>query len=577
MSIRSTISDFYTSIQNASDMLKSYQKDIDEKQQQIYNLLDSIVSSEVKRAPEENKLTALANRQIEQYNKTLFSWKKAVERYVTGKEFVNKFEKSLLLIVFADVKAGKSSLGNFISGYAFKDTPYGDLYSKPDYFSFDYTDKSFECGKEEKLKEGYFIEDEIQATASIQYFTLFDGLTWVDTPGIHSLTTEYEELAKQYVKYADLILFLTPSNNPMKQDEAVEIRKLIKCDKPLLIAITKSDSSTMTVKDGKVVKVLAPKDPKNRTLQEKHLENEVTVITKEEGGGLSQNRYISISTKIAKEAMMENDEDLFEKSNFPDFFRQIGTIISERSVELKMKRPHDELNLVIDELVLGSDVCGFSGIDELIQDISDAIVAVVSQKKRFLMLRSEIISVSKTEALNRIYSMLSERKFSSDIDNNTVSDEVSSLISEVLNQKISEIIAYEIDDFNYAQTAHADKISLSCSFRKKTKDIEYEVSEVRNRTRDPKGMIEHLQHLFGKEFTELTVKTRTKTKTIEVGDNFSEYAESVWNDSQHALEKTVDVEIQSVIEQYCGSLEETFLKMKNDLIFLKKSIESLRY
>jgi len=558
-------------------MLKSYQKDIDDKQQQIHSLIDSIVSNEIKRTAEENKLTALANRQIEQYNKTIFSWKKAVERYVSGKEFVNKFEKSLLLIVFADVKAGKSSLGNFISGYAFKDTPYGDLYSKPDCFSFDYTNKELECGKETKLKEGYFVEDEIQATASIQYFTLFDGLTWVDTPGIHSLTTEYEELAKQYVKYADLILFLTPSNNPMKQDEAVEIRKLIKCDKPLLIAITKSDSSTMTVKDGKVVKVLAPKTSENRALQEKHLEDEVTVITKEEGGGLSQNKYISVSTKVAKEAMMRNDEEMFEKSNFPDFFRQIGTIISERSVELKMKRPHDELNLVIDELISGSDISGFSGIDELTQNISDAIEAVALQKKRFLMLRSEIISESKTEIMNRIYSMLTERKFSSDMNNDAVSAEVSSLISEVLNQKISEIIAYEIDDFNYAQTARAEKISLSGSFRKKTKDIDYEVREVKNRTRDPKGIIEHIQHFFGKEFTELTVKTRTRTKTIEVGDNFNEYAESVWNDSQQVLEKTVDTEIQSVIEQYCGSLEDTFLKIKNDLIALKTSIESLRY
>ena len=47
-------------------------------------------------------------------------------------------------------------------------------------------------GTDEK-KESFFKEGVIETTAEIQYFTIKDGLTWVDTPGIHSLTEENED------------------------------------------------------------------------------------------------------------------------------------------------------------------------------------------------------------------------------------------------------------------------------------------------------------------------------------------------------------------------------------------------
>lgn len=220
MSIESTITSFYSSVEEAGKQLLNYKKEIDDKQGAIKELIGGIRLEDEKKFGAGNEIDEMCAKQIVQYNKAIHSWQKAIGRYIEGKEFVNKFERSLLLIVFADVNAGKSSLGNFVSGYAFKDTLYGKLYSKPKLYVYDYTDKSLKSGTEKEIVEGYFEELAVQATASIQYYTLHNGLTWVDTPGIHSLTEEYEELAKDYVKFADLILFLTPSNNPWKQDEA---------------------------------------------------------------------------------------------------------------------------------------------------------------------------------------------------------------------------------------------------------------------------------------------------------------------------------------------------------------------
>lgn len=217
MSIESTIKGFYDSVKQAGKTLSSYKKDIDEKQSAIKACVDKISTEDIQ-INGDGEIEQLCERLIFEQRKAVESWKRVISKYIDGKEFVNKFEKSLLVIVFADVKAGKSTLGNFISGYSFKGTPYENLYTEPVCYVYDHTDKSLNCGKEVVLEQGYFEEDEIQATASIQYFTLLDGLTWVDTPGIHSLTTEYEELAKDYIKFADLIMFLTPSTSPYKQD-----------------------------------------------------------------------------------------------------------------------------------------------------------------------------------------------------------------------------------------------------------------------------------------------------------------------------------------------------------------------
>lgn len=575
MLIENTIEGFYESVKKAGKLLEHYQKSMDEKQSSIQKCVEQISEVVVHSKDSENELERICNQLLIQYNKGIFSWKQAVDKYISGKEFVNKFEKSLLLIVFADVKAGKSTLGNFISGYAFKGTPYEYLFSNPTCYAYDYTDKSLNCGEETVLKEGYFKEDEIQATASIQYFTLYNGLTWVDTPGIHSLTTEYEALAKDYVKYADLILFLTPSNNPMKQDESVEITKLIKCDKPLMITITKSDKTELRIENGKRVMALNPKDKDTRASQEKYVEEQIKEMGK--GSIVSQNRYISISTKIAKKALAEQDEELFQASNFPDFFSQIGSVISEKAIELKMKRPKDALNAVIDELISGNDSEKFIGIHQMQANISNTIKTIEKQVIRLERLKGIILSNVQSEVSNRIYSLLYSEKLNAKLsDNDYIAEKISALINEVASREIMEIISTEISNFQYVQLENAH-IVVHADFQTKKQKIEYQIQEGSNRRRDPHGIIEHIQSWFGKEFTEYSVRNIKKTREIEVGDNFNEYSKQVWNSVQPQIKEIVDVEIAKVNQQYFGTLRSSMESILEQLQTIEKQLQNLKY
>ncbi|MDE5765322.1 MAG: dynamin family protein [Ruminococcus sp.] len=546
MSIESTISDFYSSIEKAGQILSEYQKDIDEKQDLIKKYITELTPAVLPENSGNSEFSALCEKLFTKHNRAISMWQNQIDKYISGKEFVNKFEKSLLLIVFADVKAGKSTLGNFISGYAFKGTPYEYLYTSPVCYAYDYTDKSLNCGEETVLKDGYFVEDEIQATASIQYFTLLGGLTWVDTPGIHSLTTEYEELAKDYVKYADLILFLTPSNNPIKQDESYEISKLVKCDKPMLVTITKSDITKKGVSNGKLVTILEAKSPQDRAAQESYTEEKIGEIGRSKI--ISQNKYISVSTRIAKKALAEKNEEFFEKSNFPAFFEQIGSIISEKAIALKMKRPKDELNSVIGELIDGNE--RFAGIRQLKANISDFVKDIETQSNRMLQLKPIILSEVISEIDSRIYTFLYNEKMSGRLNqNNYIENKIGALISEVIGNVITEIIAREIADFQAVQIENVH-IVINADFQIKKQKIEYQVQSGRTINRAPKGIIENIQHIFfGKNFEEYSVRNVNKCREIEIGDNFNEYSQTVINSLKPQITEIINAEIIKVQNQ----------------------------
>lgn len=572
MSIESTIKGFYSSVEKAAALLSDYQKSIDDKQEKIKDCISTVQTEDESRFAGENELNMLCRRQAAQYNKAIASWQHTVNRYVDGKEFVNKFEKSLLLIVFADVNAGKSSLGNFISGYSFKDTPYGKLYTNPKHYSYDYAEKSSNSGKEVELKDGFFEVKSIQATSSIQYFTLLDGLTWVDTPGIHSLSTEYEELAKDYVKFADLILFVTPSGSPWKQDEGEEVEKLIKSGKPLLITITKSDVKTLTdIINGQDIITLAPKSDENRAQQEQRVKDEISKL--DHGSVIGQTKYISISTHLADKAMEDQDEEMFEQSNFPKFFEQIGTVISEKAVELKMRRPKDELNSVIGEIISGSG--GFIGIEALSRNLKEAEKKIDESGNQLCLLKDTILANVKGKINNEIYTLLCSKK-NGGLNNDEISAQIGDIINKNLSAEIALTIGNEINDLEV--NLSSTDILIESKFEKKTKTIDYEVYDTSYHTRDPRGIIEHLQaFFFDKEFKEFSTKIRKRSKQIEIGDNFNEYADSVWLSALSSIEKQIDSEIEHIRQAYYGNLSDALSSMANKIEAVRSELEKLKY
>ena len=91
-----------------------------------------------------------------------------VRRQIERSEFVNRHKKSILALVFADVNAGKSSLGNFVGGWSFRGTSYEDLYIPHDCEIEDYSAASGEDRSVRKID--HFAENAVEATSTIQHY-----------------------------------------------------------------------------------------------------------------------------------------------------------------------------------------------------------------------------------------------------------------------------------------------------------------------------------------------------------------------------------------------------------------------
>ena len=580
MIINKSLDTFYESIKEANFNLKENKRLVDDKQEEIQAIINELRNQVIPLKIDINNASAikkLCHNQINEYKKTVEQWIKETQKYVQGKEFVNQFEESVLLIVFGDVKAGKSALGNFISGFDFKDNSYKAYYTNPQFYVYDYSDENEKnIIGQKKLDQNLFVEDVVEATATIQYFTLLNGLTWVDTPGIHSLTKQNQDLANEYIKFADLILFVTPSNNPCKQDENEELRRLINLDKPLLITITKSDVGKLVIEGGKPINCLIPKSDENRKQQEKFLAEEIEKI----GGTsvLEKNKYISISTKLARQGLINNNEDDFLKSNIPLFYEQISKVISAKSVELKMKRPKDELNFVIQELIKGISDRDICGVDYMSQNIINVIEEINIQNSILDKAKIEIISDAKNQLITEVYEYLYSAKINEIIDDEkNISIGISEIIHDCVGKIISDKISSILTDFgNYAVNSY--KIHPNIKVEKKYETIEYPLYEMKTVSRNPKGIIEHFENIFmGKKFSETKLNSRMETKQILVGDNYNEAISGLWTILETQINEIIDSEINKIGEEYFSEIKKVFEEILLNLQQLKNKLLQLQF
>ena len=66
------------------------------------------------------------------------------------------------------------------------------------------------------------------------------GLTWVDSPGLHSVNRANGDLAREYVEHADLILYTMSSQAPGRASDMGEIGELLADKKSLMVLLTGS-------------------------------------------------------------------------------------------------------------------------------------------------------------------------------------------------------------------------------------------------------------------------------------------------------------------------------------------------
>lgn len=550
------IEHFLAEIEGASQQLKQHSTQIEQKEEAIKQQLieleqhTAIMAKHIKG----NAFGQTVLQSATMLQEYVSQWVQTIEQYMDGKDFINQFEKSVVVAVFGNVNTGKSSLGNFISGNS---PSLQSVYKEvPTFYTYDFSEGDQEKGAV-LLEKQEFKEGSIETTATIQYFTLRDGLTWVDTPGIHSINTHNEQLAKKYVDFADLILFLVPSSSPGKADEIEELSRLIEKQKSLLVAITKSDRITKDEVDGELVTVEVAKSEKDRQAQEAYLAQ----VLKEKNvyAKIKDAQFTSVSVNLAKKALAGQNETLFEESGLPKFYQQIGKVLSTEAIELKMQRPIAQINSTIEELVTGVE--DHDGLVQL-QDMLQGILTQMDKQKQSLQSEKAVItemlaSRAKLELDEELSAL--QRQFNG--GQHVTSEVIGATIERVILKHYKETVEKRLT--NLIADAHVGQmntlqIAIDFNFEKKTQKVEQRYYDIETVNRDPRGVLEHIGSFFGKQYTDSKVSSYSTTKTIAVGNNFSE----VLVQAQSVL----DAQVVTMVERALTEIERDYFDENEKII-----------
>lgn len=233
-----------TQFDNSLATAKGQERDFEVMRQKFMQRLSAHLTDARKSLPDTNPLKQQVLGFIDLMDKTQAEWDTKIAGRKKGVEFRQGFEDSLLVFVNGKVKSGKSSLGNYMAwGHTDPDEELKRLVPDglvPHYFSHEQTNVEGGDTENEAKERREFRVGATEATSSIQGFKL-PGLTWVDSPGLHSFKEENGKLAREYVEHADLILYTMKSDSPGRESDLAEVKLLLGREKKVLLLLTGSD------------------------------------------------------------------------------------------------------------------------------------------------------------------------------------------------------------------------------------------------------------------------------------------------------------------------------------------------
>lgn len=286
----------------------------------------------------DHSLRTLAVPYLETIRRQLAGWVDEVENYERNTAFHKRFDDSLLLFVFGKVKAGKSSLGNYLAYGASMPGP--DLIRQarpsPEFFWEDGTGATETMSQERMQEKQHFGVGVRETTSSIQGFSL-PGLTWVDSPGIHSCNQENGDLTARYASCADLIVFCCSSSHPGRRSDLQEIAALLRQAKPLVILLTHSDVTEPDVDaEGNLISQLKMKAEKDIQDQKDYMQQQLAELSPEESRHLLDVAVYPVSVSFAESG---RSDDAWKESGLQAFAARIAELSRSRGLQLKRETP----------------------------------------------------------------------------------------------------------------------------------------------------------------------------------------------------------------------------------------------
>lgn len=504
---------------------------------------------------------------------TLSDVNKKIEEAIKGMTFIEDFERHFTVSVFGKVKAGKSYIGNLIMGHPVRKAGIPSSYDK----LVDLTVHVYDRGKvyeqkklstevEQKECNGKeFYVDKNEATSTIQWVNI-GGMCWFDTPGIGSVTIENEELAKEYVKNSDLVIFACNSDAAGTRQEFSEIRQLHDMNKPILLLLTQSDAYDYDVDDeGEEISILVPKPEKDRKDQENYM-----LETLREQGMEDVLKYadiLTVSALLATEAIKNNDEEMFEQSNIGKLLEKLTSITKNDAAEIKRNTPKSRINEMIDSIIVDLS----SASSEIIKYCN-----AIEAKKQNLSERKDWMIEQIRASLNvKILEIVGKAKSEVESSGKTISEaELSDKINLVLLDTVQRVCVEEAISQNDTLPNLEVKLSGIGDMKMRQDRIPYEYVSVIQVPRDPSGMVEKIGHkFFKKKFYSSESRTETRYSTFDIGVNDTEIAQNIVLQLSTVFSDTVERYIDFLTKGYYEPIEKLQRITVNGI---KNTISNLR-
>ncbi len=478
----------------------------------------------------------------------------AMEKNRTGTKFIQDHEQSFNIAVFGKVKAGKSYLGNFIMGNQLRDmglkTSYDRIAKRPVVEVYDRGTVHTQDRLSELTEDGNenFFVDANEATSSIQLFHL-GGMAWFDTPGIGSVTWENEMLAKDYVDNADLVVYASNSDAAGTRQDFAEMRELYNKNKQFLLLLTQSDTvEEYDIDDetGDSICDLVAKSEKDQRDTESYMIEELAANGLPK---LRKDEILTISAKLAMNALEEDDPEKFKDSHMGDFLDVLTNITKTDGARLKRETPFVRMrSTLIQTLEI---------LNRAEQKLKKHKESLIAKQKELGSRNRALMTQMRQQCRRRIDTIITKRVMEIENSGTAISsDELSAMVSDEIYTVMEQTCASEFSAEGQILSDYKDKLRLDGvgNLEMKKDTITYTVPVVRRVLRDPDGIIETICSIFGKEYYTSKVEDKSKSSTFDIGINEGEVRSLTFKLLDQLFEDQVPVMMKQLSERYLSEI-----------------------
>lgn len=516
-----------------SEKMKSLKIDekIRAKNQAIFNLLQNYLSS---------------------FQEICLLWEEDFKAKLKEEKFQDDLKNKFIVIIYGKVKAGKSSLGNFIA----KNISDENI----EFFKYDEAGKDVQ--KIRKLEDQSFAVDNLECTSSIQGFQS-SSLAWIDTPGLFSMTDENGKLARAYIEAADFIIFPLSSEAPQEDKNIKAIKELVEeANKKVTVLITKSDfaeedececgseEGCKLCKNG-IIKIVKNKDKKRRKEQEAGVMQELKNIKDKIVGDI-----FSLSTFTASQALEKGDEELYKESNMDKLYSMFSDVIENKASKFKAQAPRENLEAFKNKLLYAEE--------NSLKSIENSFVTLQNdlekEKSKMTSYEEESLYFVRT----CLESNLSAETLKINKSNSKeILQKLSEKISTEVKKNISENLSKVFSSFEKSFENFQNELSQNFEIKDKTKEISY---TTRNRSTWG-AFVETVS--FG--FINMTDST-THTESIVIGDNSFEVIKAYKDEVKNSMEKLVKTAFAETRNELFKNVEALISLVQNNISTLKSNM-----